>query len=143
MPEPRGSIHRNGRQAIGSRHGPQRADAAGQYLPGPGARRPVRTAGVPPGTDADHWGTPSAAITYLADRGADDVTATCLLAAPEGLDTVRRTVGSGGSVTIVVAGVDERLDARGCILPGPRDAGNRPIRNRITRDMMPVRDHNK
>ena len=30
-------------------------------------------------------GTLSAAIHYLIDRGADDITAICLLAAPEGL----------------------------------------------------------
>jgi uracil phosphoribosyltransferase len=70
-------------------------------------------------------GTLSAAITYLIDRGAADVTALCLLAAPEGLDAIRRSFGPDASVTIVVAEVDKSLDKRGFIVPGLGDAGDR------------------
>src|SRR6187431_1487664 len=40
-------------------------------------------------------GTLSAAIEFLADRGADDITAICLLAAPEGIEVLRKTFDGG------------------------------------------------
>jgi len=70
-------------------------------------------------------GTLVAAIDFLFDRGARDVTAVCLLAAPEGLKVVEDAVGSRGDVTIVVAAVDERLDENAYIVPGLGDAGDR------------------
>lgn len=70
-------------------------------------------------------GTLVAAIEYLFDRGARDVTAVCLLAAPEGLEVVEEAVGDRGDVTVVVAAVDERLDENAYIIPGLGDAGDR------------------
>ncbi|GAA4843186.1 uracil phosphoribosyltransferase [Luteimicrobium xylanilyticum] len=70
-------------------------------------------------------GTLVAAIDYLLDLGARDVTAVCLLAAPEGLAAVEAAVGHRAEVTVVVAAVDERLDERGYIVPGLGDAGDR------------------
>lgn len=70
-------------------------------------------------------GTLVAAIEYLFDRGARDVTAVCLLAAPEGLKVVEEAVGDRGDVTVVVAAVDERLDENAYIIPGLGDAGDR------------------
>ncbi|MDF2967580.1 MAG: uracil phosphoribosyltransferase [Nocardioidaceae bacterium] len=71
-------------------------------------------------------GTLSAAIEFLVRRGADQVTAICLLAAPEGIARVERDV-AGLSVpfVLVTAGLDERLDDRGYIVPGLGDAGDR------------------
>ncbi|HLK94643.1 MAG TPA: uracil phosphoribosyltransferase [Nocardioidaceae bacterium] len=71
-------------------------------------------------------GTLSAAIDFLVQRGADQVTAICLLAAPEGIARVERDV-AGLSVpfVLVTAGLDERLDDRGYIVPGLGDAGDR------------------
>jgi uracil phosphoribosyltransferase len=71
-------------------------------------------------------GTLSAAIDFLVRRGADQVTAICLLAAPEGIARVERDV-AGLSVpfVLVTAGLDERLDDRGYIVPGLGDAGDR------------------
>lgn len=66
-----------------------------------------------------------AAIDYLLDRGARDVTAICLLAAPEGLRTLDEAIGDRGDVTIVTAAVDERLDEHKYIVPGLGDAGDR------------------
>lgn len=66
-----------------------------------------------------------AAIDFLFARGARDVTAVCLLAAPEGLKVVEEAVGDRGDVTIVVAAVDERLDENAYIVPGLGDAGDR------------------
>ncbi len=61
-------------------------------------------------------------IELLAARGADDVTAVCVVAAPEGLE---RLAGSHPGVRVVTATVDERLDEVGYIVPGLGDAGDR------------------
>ncbi|WP_127128337.1 uracil phosphoribosyltransferase [Georgenia sp. SYP-B2076] len=66
-----------------------------------------------------------AAINYLLEKGARDVTAICLLAAPEGLRTLDEAIGDRGEVTIVTAAVDERLDENKYIVPGLGDAGDR------------------
>lgn len=65
-----------------------------------------------------------AAIEFLFDRGATDVTAVCILASPEGLAAVE-TAFAGREVSIVVAAVDERLNEHGYIVPGLGDAGDR------------------
>jgi len=71
-------------------------------------------------------GTLIAAITYLLDRGADDITAICLLAAPEGLAAMDEAFGpSSVPVSVVTAGLDERLNELGYIVPGLGDAGDR------------------
>ena len=70
-------------------------------------------------------GTLVAAIGYLLQRGAVDVTALCLLAAPEGVEVVRRAFEGEARVTIVTAAVDERLNENGYIVPGLGDAGDR------------------
>lgn len=66
-----------------------------------------------------------AAINYLLERGARDVTCLCLLAAPEGLKTVEEAVGDRADVQIVTAAVDERLNENAYIVPGLGDAGDR------------------
>ena len=66
-----------------------------------------------------------AAINYLLQKGARDVTAICLLAAPEGLRTLDEAVGDRGDVTIFTAAVDERLNEHKYIVPGLGDAGDR------------------
>jgi uracil phosphoribosyltransferase len=65
-----------------------------------------------------------AAIEYLFDRGARDVTAICLIAAPEGLAAIEKAT-EGRDVTIVLGALDERLDEKGYIVPGLGDAGDR------------------
>ncbi|MEJ5913209.1 uracil phosphoribosyltransferase [Pseudokineococcus sp. 1T1Z-3] len=70
-------------------------------------------------------GTLAAAVAYLFERGADDVTAICLLTAPEGLEALRASVGDDDRVRVVTAAVDERLDEHGYIVPGLGDAGDR------------------
>jgi uracil phosphoribosyltransferase len=65
-------------------------------------------------------------VQFLVDRGADDITCICLLAAPEGIENLRRLVDPiGVPTTLVVAAIDERLNERGYILPGLGDAGDR------------------
>jgi uracil phosphoribosyltransferase len=70
-------------------------------------------------------GTLAAAVQYLFDLGADDVTAICLLAAPEGVRAVETSFGADAPLTVVVAAMDEELDANGYIVPGLGDAGDR------------------
>jgi len=71
-------------------------------------------------------GTLSAAVDFLVRRGADDITAVCLLAAPEGIARIERELaGLQVPVMLVTAGLDERLDERGYIVPGLGDAGDR------------------
>lgn len=61
-------------------------------------------------------------IRLLTERGASDVTAICVLAAPEG---VRHLRGSGLPVRVVTASIDERLNDSAFIVPGLGDAGDR------------------
>jgi uracil phosphoribosyltransferase len=71
-------------------------------------------------------GTLSAAVHYLTERGADDITAICLLAAPEGLALLERETASlQAPFAVVTAALDERLNDRGYIVPGLGDAGDR------------------
>jgi len=71
-------------------------------------------------------GTLAAAIRFLTDRGADHITAICLLAAPEGVAMIESELsGLDIPVTIVTAAIDERLNERGYIVPGLGDAGDR------------------
>jgi uracil phosphoribosyltransferase len=71
-------------------------------------------------------GTLAAAIKFLVDRGADHITAICLLSAPEGCERLdKELAGLDIPVTIVTAGMDERLNEKGYIVPGLGDAGDR------------------
>ncbi|CAM3928944.1 uracil phosphoribosyltransferase [Nocardiopsis rhodophaea] len=76
-------------------------------------------------------GTLAAALKLLVDRGADHITAICLLAAPEGLSAVEKKLTEtlradhGATLRVVTAAVDQRLDDNGFIVPGLGDAGDR------------------
>jgi uracil phosphoribosyltransferase len=71
-------------------------------------------------------GTLVAAIDLLLERGARDVTAICLLAAPEGIDRVASAYADRPvRVRVVTACVDTCLNDRGYIVPGLGDAGDR------------------
>ncbi len=71
-------------------------------------------------------GTLAAAVQFLVKRGADHITCICLLAAPEGIQRINALLdGLHVPCTLVVAGVDERLNDVGYIIPGLGDAGDR------------------
>jgi uracil phosphoribosyltransferase len=71
-------------------------------------------------------GTLETVISMLVSRGAAAVTAICLLAAPEGVARLAAAFGDDGpSVRVVTAGLDEKLNDRGYIVPGLGDAGDR------------------
>lgn len=65
------------------------------------------------------------AIELLLKRGATDVTALCLIAAPEGLARLEKTFANRIDVTVMCAGLDEKLNEKGYIVPGLGDAGDR------------------
>ena len=64
----------------------------------------------------------AAALTRLKDAGASALKLVNLLAAPEGLRTVRA---AHPDVPVTLAAVDERLNEHGYIVPGLGDAGDR------------------
>jgi uracil phosphoribosyltransferase len=71
-------------------------------------------------------GTLAAAIRFLTDRGADHITAICLLVAPEGVQNLENGLeGLDVPVTVVTAALDEKLNEKGYIVPGLGDAGDR------------------
>ncbi|WP_404391090.1 uracil phosphoribosyltransferase [Humibacillus xanthopallidus] len=71
-------------------------------------------------------GSMADAIRFLIDRGADDITAVCLLAAPEGVANLEAALSDTGvPVKLVTGTIDERLNEKGYIVPGLGDAGDR------------------
>ncbi|WP_209503238.1 MULTISPECIES: uracil phosphoribosyltransferase [unclassified Ruegeria] len=64
----------------------------------------------------------AAAIDLLKQAGATDIRFLCLLAAPEG---VARMKEAHPDVRIVTAALDRELNAKGYIMPGLGDAGDR------------------
>ena len=71
-------------------------------------------------------GTLVAAIDLLLARGAADITAICLIAAPEGVKRVEDAYANQDvPIQIILAGLDERLNDKGYIVPGLGDAGDR------------------
>jgi uracil phosphoribosyltransferase len=63
-----------------------------------------------------------AAIDRLKERGAKNIRAACLLAAPEGLE---RLLGIHPDIQLWTAAIDDHLDEDAYIIPGLGDAGNR------------------
>jgi uracil phosphoribosyltransferase len=71
-------------------------------------------------------GTLAAAIQFLAVRGADHITAICILAAPEGVKRIESELTDVDvPVNLVIAGMDKQLNEKGYIVPGLGDAGDR------------------
>lgn len=67
-------------------------------------------------------GSAAAAIAQLKEAGAARIRLLCVVAAPEG---VARLAAAHPDVPILAAALDRQLDARGYILPGLGDAGDR------------------
>jgi uracil phosphoribosyltransferase len=67
-------------------------------------------------------GSAAAAIQVLKKRGALNIKLMCLIAAPEGIQEVQK---HHPDVDIYAAGVDEKLNEHGYIVPGLGDAGDR------------------
>ena len=67
-------------------------------------------------------GSVAAAISRLKQAGVMQISVACLIAAPEGVASVR---GAHPDVPIYAAGLDRQLDSHGYIRPGLGDAGDR------------------
>ena len=71
-------------------------------------------------------GSLAGTVQFLVNRGADHITCICLIAAPEGIERMRKLLAEVDvPCTLVVAAVDERLNEVGYIVPGLGDAGDR------------------
>lgn len=70
-------------------------------------------------------GTLAMAIDFLLARGARDVTAVCLVSAPEGVQRIEADYSDSAEVKIYTAALDEKLNEKGYIVPGLGDAGDR------------------
>jgi uracil phosphoribosyltransferase len=69
-------------------------------------------------------GTLAEACRFLYERNARQVTAICLLAAPEGIQYLQEHL-ADIAMNLYVAAIDERLDENAYIVPGLGDAGDR------------------
>ena len=67
-------------------------------------------------------GSATDAITMLKKRGAKNLRLMCLIGSPEGIEFVQK---EHPDVDIYVAGIDEKLNEHGYIVPGLGDAGDR------------------
>jgi len=67
-------------------------------------------------------GSSSAAIRLLKDHGAKTIKLVCVVGAPQGVD---RIIKDHPDVQIYLAGLDEKLNEYGYIVPGLGDAGDR------------------
>lgn len=67
-------------------------------------------------------GSASAAIQFVKDRGGHSIKLMSLIAAPEGIEAVRK---NHPDVDIYVAAIDEKLNEHAYIVPGLGDAGDR------------------
>lgn len=67
-------------------------------------------------------GSAADALTLLKKRGAKNLRLVCLISSPEGIKMVQE---NHPDVDIYVAGIDEKLNEKGYIVPGLGDAGDR------------------
>jgi uracil phosphoribosyltransferase len=71
-------------------------------------------------------GTLVAAIDFLLAKGATDITAICILAAPEGIAVLEKAFAdSKVAIKLVTGALDQKLNEHGYIVPGLGDAGDR------------------
>ncbi len=67
-------------------------------------------------------GSGSAAIDFIKKRGAKNVRFVCIIAAPEGVDVIKR---DHPDVDVYIGALDECLNENAYIVPGLGDAGDR------------------
>jgi len=67
-------------------------------------------------------GSSVAAITMLKEKGVKNIRFMCIIAAPEGLERMKR---EHPDVDVYVGAMDEHLNEKGYIVPGLGDAGDR------------------
>ncbi len=67
-------------------------------------------------------GSAVAAIDFIKKRGGRNITFMCLIAAPQGIETLQK---AHPDIDIYIASKDETLDENAYIVPGLGDAGDR------------------
>ncbi len=67
-------------------------------------------------------GSGAAAVQFIKDHGAKDVSFMCLIAAPEGIEVMQK---EHPDVDIYIAAKDDHLNENAYIVPGLGDAGDR------------------
>ena len=67
-------------------------------------------------------GSAVAAINFIKNRGVKNIKFVCIIAAPEGIETLRK---AHPDVEIFCGALDEKLNENGYIVPGLGDAGDR------------------
>ncbi len=67
-------------------------------------------------------GSAVAAINFIKERGGKDIVFMCLIAAPEGIETLQK---AHPDIDIFIAAKDEKLNDHAYIVPGLGDAGDR------------------
>ena len=67
-------------------------------------------------------GSGSAAIEFIKKRGAKNIRFVCIIAAPEGVDVIKR---DHPDVDVYIGAIDECLNENAYIVPGLGDAGDR------------------
>ena len=67
-------------------------------------------------------GSAVAAVQFLKDKGAKNIKFLCLIAAPEGIETLQA---AHPDIDIYIAAKDDHLNENGYIVPGLGDAGDR------------------
>ena len=67
-------------------------------------------------------GSASAAISFIKEQGAKTIKLVCVVGAPQGVEKVMK---DHPDVQIYLAGLDEKLNDKGYIVPGLGDAGDR------------------
>lgn len=70
-------------------------------------------------------GSLAAAVQFLFDRGAVDVTAVCILGTPEGIARMEQDFNDNENLKIVLGALDQGLNEKAFIVPGLGDAGDR------------------
>lgn len=67
-------------------------------------------------------GSSVAAIDFLKEKGCKNIKMVCIIAAPEGIELFKK---NHPDVDLYIAGLDEKLNEDGYIVPGLGDAGDR------------------
>jgi uracil phosphoribosyltransferase len=70
-------------------------------------------------------GTLVTASNNLLSKKTKKITAICLLAAPEGISHLEKNLDASLDFTLIIAGIDQKLNELGYIVPGLGDAGDR------------------
>jgi uracil phosphoribosyltransferase len=105
---------------VGLYRDPQTLEAVEYYYKVPKDMGERLTIVVDPMLATGH--TAVAALNMLKKDGASDISFVCLVAAPEGIDELRK---AHPDVPVFTAAVDEKLNDKGYIVPGLGDAGDR------------------